>query len=83
MPFDVSSRLFFKPFMFLLLVKPLMRLLRPIPPLSNIGLLLLARALLSNSEPDESSSIGEGDLTSVSCCLFLLLRVDERVTGPK
>jgi hypothetical protein len=62
------------------LVKPLMRRLLPIPPLSNIGLLLLALALLSVSEPDESSSICGGLCAPLNCLFFL---VDERVTGPK
>lgn len=43
-----------------------------------MGLRLLARARFSGSEPDESSSMGGGD-----CTRCLLLRVDERVTGPK
>jgi hypothetical protein len=69
------------PFMLRRLVRPLMRRLLPTPPLSNIGLLLLARALLSVSEPDESSSIRGGLCAPLNCCLFFL--VGERVTGPK
>jgi hypothetical protein len=68
------------PFSCLRLVKPLVFLLLPTPPLSSMGFLLFALALLSGSELDASSSMGGGDCT-VFCCLFL--RVDERVMGPK
>jgi hypothetical protein len=51
-------------------------LIRRLPPTFPTGLRLLVRALLSGSEPDESSSIGGGDVTRC-------LRVAERVTGPK
>jgi hypothetical protein len=70
----LNSKLFF---ICLLLVKPLILLLPTPPLLSKTGLRLLALARFSGSELDESSSIGGGD---VYC---LLLRVDERVTGPK
>lgn len=70
-----SVRSFFMPpFICLRLVRPLILRL-PMPP-SSLGLRLLARALLSGSELDESSSMGGGDV--IRC-----LRVDERVTGPK
>jgi hypothetical protein len=62
------------------LVNPLMRRLPPTPPFSSIGLLLLALALLSVSEPEESSSIRDGLCAPLNCLFF---RVDERVTGPK
>ena len=72
---SVSSAFFalVLPFICLFAVKPLIRRRRP----SSIGLLLLALALFSGSELDESSSMGGGDVTS-RC-----LRLAERVTGPK
>jgi hypothetical protein len=68
------------PFSCLRLVKPLVLLLLPAPPLSGMRLLLLALARFSGSELDASSSMGGGDCT-LFCCR--LLRVDERVMGPK
>lgn len=73
MPFgSVSSPFFPLPILFIA-VRPLIRLLPP----WRIGLRLLARALFSGSDPDESSSIGGGEGGR------LFLRAAERVTGPK
>jgi hypothetical protein len=60
------------PFSCRLAVNPLIR--RRLP--ARMGLRLLARALFSGSDPDESSSIGMG------LCIFCL-RAAERVVGPK